>query len=172
MWATRSVVPKSTVQVAQRVGGLRLNLVEWAAVGVVAGEAARAVEHREGAIWVVVDPHPRSDEVVAERARWDLQGQAAVAHAVVVADHPFLLHAEDVGVGAGAIGDEPGLRLLGRDREAGVMLGQVSHPDELVGGLDRGDAGERQLPGAGNRGTRRSWRVPNARSERPRASGE
>ncbi len=45
------------------------------------------------------------------------------------------------------IGDEGPLRLLGHDREAGVVLGQIDLLEEPVGGLDGGDPGHRQLLG-------------------------
>ena len=67
---------------------------------------------------------------------------------------------------AGAIGDERGRRLFRRDREARVVLRQVDLSDEPVGGRERGDAGEGELL------RQASCRVPNACSERPRASGE
>jgi hypothetical protein len=50
-------------------------------------------------------------------------------------------------MGAGGIGGECRLRMLGRDREARVVLGQVDLLEEPVGRLDGGDAGERQLLG-------------------------
>ena len=53
--------------------------------------------------------------------------------------------AEDVAPGRGRAGDEGRPRLLGRDGEAGVVRRQVDLGDEAVGGLDRGDAGQRQL---------------------------
>jgi hypothetical protein len=126
------------------------------------------VEDRERAVGVVVDPHPHLDEVRPDRARRDLQAQAPVAHAVVVAHHPLFVHAQDVAVRARRVGDERTSRLLGRDREAAVVFfGQVDLAQEAVGGLGRGDAGECRLLGQ-----RRSCGVPKARSERPRASGE
>ena len=48
-------------------GGQRLVTVEQAAVGPVAGEAARPVEDRERAVRIVVDAHPRLDEVRQRR---------------------------------------------------------------------------------------------------------
>jgi hypothetical protein len=96
--------------------------VERAAVGAVAGEAARPVEDRQRAVGVVVDPHPHLDEVRPQRARRDLQAQAPVAHAVVVADDALLVHAQDVAMDAGRVADERAPRLLGRDRKAGVVL--------------------------------------------------
>jgi hypothetical protein len=79
-------------------------------------------------------------------ARRDLQGETPVAHGIVVADHAGLLDGEDVSMDAGAIGDESALRLLGRQREAGVVVRQVDLADEPVGGLDGGDAGRREIP--------------------------
>ena len=105
------------------------------------------MEDRQRAVGVLVHAHPRLDEVRAQRARRDLEGKTPVAHAVVVADHALLLHAQDVPMDAGGVGDERGRRLLGRDREAGVVLGQVDLAQEPVGGLDRGDAGELELLG-------------------------
>jgi hypothetical protein len=45
-------------------------------------------------------------------------------HAVVVADHALLLHAQDVAMDAGAVGDEGGLGVLGRDGERALCSGR------------------------------------------------
>jgi hypothetical protein len=45
------------------------------------------------------------------------------------------------------VGDERTSRLLGRDREAAIVLRQVDLAQEAVRGLGRGDAGQRQLLG-------------------------
>jgi len=64
-------------------------------------------------------------------------------------------------MGAGGIGDERRLGVLGRDREARVVLGQVDLREEPVGDLDGGDAGERELLGqAVLQGAERALRTP------------
>jgi hypothetical protein len=122
-------------------------MVERAAVGSIGGETTQAMEDRELAVRVVVDPHPGLDEVPP---------QAPIAHGCCrFADHALLLSTEDFPMRAGAISDGRGLRLRGRDRESGVVLRQMVMPASDAGSLRR-----------------RSWRVPKARSERARASGE
>ena len=69
-------------------------------------------------------------------------------------------------MGAGEVRHERRLRLLGRDPEAGGVLGQVDLREEPVGRLDGGDAGERELLGQA------VLQRAEGRSERPRASGE
>ena len=83
----------------------------------------------------------------AQRRRRDLQLAAAPGDAVVVADDALLLDREDVA--PERLGDhhERRGRLLGRDREGPVVLGQVDLAQEPVGGLDGGDPGQRQLLG-------------------------
>ena len=109
------------------------------------GDAVGSPEEGDRAVGVLVQPHGRPDEVRPERARRDLQAPAAPAHGVVVADLPGLVPAENVAPGRGRAGDEGRPRLGGRDGEAGVVRRQVALGDEAVGGLDRGDAGQRQL---------------------------
>ena len=48
-------------------------------------------------------------------------------------------------MGASPVRDEGALRLLGRGREACVVVGEIDLAKKPVGGFDRGDAGERQL---------------------------
>jgi len=71
LWATRSVV-QQVHRACRRadssgISGRRRGLAE-AAVGGIAGQAARAVEDREAAVLVSMDPHPDLDEVVAVAA--------------------------------------------------------------------------------------------------------
>jgi hypothetical protein len=61
--------------------------------------------------------------VRAHRARRDLEGKVAVA--VVVADHPLLLKAQDVSVNTGRVGHECRAGVLGRNGKASVVLGQI-----------------------------------------------
>ena len=83
------------------------------------------MEDRKRPVRIVVHPDTRLDEVGAQRARRDLEREVPVAHAVVVADHPLFLNAQHLAVNAGVIGDERRAGMLGRDREAGVVLGEI-----------------------------------------------
>ena len=117
------------------------------------------------AVGIFVHPHFGLDVVVAMAACRDLQAQVVVAHRVVIADHTVLLHTEDVRQVAGER-PEGGACVLGRPGEAGI----VGRPEVLFQDAGwrppYGDAGELEPCG------RRFCRVPNMRSERPRASGE
>ena len=66
----------------------------------------------------------------------------------------------------GAVGDEGAAGLGRRDREGGVVLGQVALGDKRLA------ASMPVIPASASSFGRRSWRVRKARSERPRASGE
>jgi hypothetical protein len=105
---------------------------------VVAANAARPVEDGVGAVGVKVDLDPRLDEMRPHRAFGDLQFQRAVGDAIVVADLPLFLDAQDlVEVDAGN-GREGGAFTGRRDREASVVGGQVNLANEGVRRLDIG----------------------------------
>ena len=88
---------------------------------------------------------PRPDEVRAHRAFGDLQFQRPVGDAIVIADLPLLLNAQDlVEVDAGD-GREARALASRRNGEAGVVGGQIGLADEGVGRLDIGYAGEPEL---------------------------
>src|SRR5271154_7570521 len=112
---------------------------------VVAADAAGPVEDGVGAVGVDVDFHSRLDEVRPHRAFRDLELERAVGDAIVMADLPLLLDAQDlVEVDAGNGGE--GRALAGRqNREAGVVGGQVDLAKESVGRRDIGYAGEREF---------------------------
>ena len=99
------------------------------------------MEDGEMAVGVLVHPDPRLDEVMADRARRDLQDQALVAHGVVVADGALLVDAQDVEVSPRGVGHEGRAKLFRGDREAGVVGRQIELGDEPVGRLDGGDPG-------------------------------
>jgi hypothetical protein len=81
----------------------------------------------------------------AHRALGDLQFQRPVGYAIVVADLPLLLNAQDL-VEIDALDRNEGRAgESGLKRKAGVVGGQVNLADEGVGRLDIGDAGEREL---------------------------
>lgn len=75
-------------------------MIEQPAVGVITRQAARPVEDGQGVVGVAVDADPDFDEVAAQRAFRQLQGEPAVAHGIVVGDNALVLHAEDVVPGA------------------------------------------------------------------------
>src|SRR5579863_2168681 len=81
----------------------------------------------------------------AHRAWRDLQFERAVGHAIVMADLPLLLDAQDL-VGADAGNGGEGRAFAGRqNRKTGVVGGQVDLAKEGVRRLDIGYAGERKL---------------------------
>ena len=88
---------------------------------------------------------PRLDEMGPHRAFGDLKFERAVGDAIVVADLPLLLDAQDlVEVDAGNGGE--GGTLAGRKNgEARVVGGQIAVADEGVGRLNVGYAGEPQF---------------------------
>ena len=115
---------------------------------VVAADAARSV--KDGVRAVRVDMHldPRLDEMGAHRAFRDLQFQRAVGDAIVMADLPLLLDAQDL-VEIDARDGREGRALAGRlDREAGVVFRQIDVADEGVGRLDVGDRRRASVPSA------------------------
>ncbi len=114
-------------------------------VGVVAADAARAEEEGVRAIGIDVHLDPRLDEMGPHRAFRDLQLERAVGDAIVVADLPLLLNAQDL-VEIDAWNEREGRALAGRiDGEPGVVGWPVSLADEGVGRLDVGYAGELEL---------------------------
>ena len=114
-------------------------------VFVVAADAARPMKEGVGAVGIDVDLDPRLDEMGAHRAWRDLQFERAVGHAIVMADLPLLLDAQDL-VEVDARNGGEGRAFAGRiDGEPGVVGGQVDLANEGVGRLDIGYAGERQL---------------------------
>ena len=137
-----------------------------AAVGGIAGEAAGAVEEGEGAVGVIVDAHLGADVVRPDRARRNLQAPAVVTDRVVVAHLTLLLNAQDVGEDRRIDGDEGGPRLLGGNREAGVVRRQINLRRKRLA------ASTQVIPASASSFGSRSCSVRKARSQRPRASGE
>jgi hypothetical protein len=88
---------------------------------------------------VGIDAHldPHLDEVRAHRALRDLQLERPVGDAIVAADLPLLLDAQDLEIDA-RNGREGRAGLRGENGEAGVARGQVNLTDEGVGRLDVG----------------------------------
>src|SRR6202142_4360038 len=112
---------------------------------VVAADAARSMKDGVGAVGVDVDLDPRPDEMRPHRALRDLELERAVGDAIVMADLPLLLDAQDlVEVDAGNGGE--GRAFPGRqNRETGVVGGQVDVAKEGVRRRDIGYAGEPKL---------------------------
>ena len=96
---------------------------------------------RPGSVWTA-DLGP--DVVQPGR---DLQDEAVEAHGVVVADGALLLGTEDVPPLLGSDGDEGRARLLGRRREAGVVIGDEGLGEEAVGRGAGGDVAQGELLG-------------------------
>ena len=90
---------------------------------VVAADAARSMKDGVGAVGVDVDLDPRLDEMRPHRALRDLELQCAVGDAIVMADLPLLLDAQDL-VEVDARNGGEGRAFAGRiDRETGVVGG-------------------------------------------------
>src|SRR5271168_680994 len=90
---------------------------------VVAADAAGPVEDGVGAVGVDVDLHPRPDEMRPHRALRDLELERAVGDAIVMADLPLFLDAQDL-VEVGAGNGREGRAFPGRqNRETGVVGG-------------------------------------------------
>src|SRR5271166_1718103 len=112
---------------------------------VVAADASGSVKDGVGAVGVDVDLDARLDEVRAHRAFRDLQLERPGGDAIVVADLPLLLLAQDL-VEIDARNQGEGRAFAGRiDGEPGVVGGQIDLADEGVRRLDIGYAGEREL---------------------------
>src|ERR671919_3247899 len=98
LWAARSAVHKST---GRPPSGVRRRM-GWRARRAGchrarSGPDSAGLKDSEPAIGVGVHPHLDLDEEVPVALRWDLQAKAVVAHAVVIADGPLLLHTQDLG---------------------------------------------------------------------------
>jgi hypothetical protein len=112
---------------------------------VVAADAARPVKEGVRAVGIDMDLDPRLDEMRAHRAFRDLQLERPVGDAIVIADLPLLLDAQDL-VEVDAGNGREGQVLAGRlNGEAGVVGGQIDLADEGVGRLDIGYAGQREF---------------------------
>ncbi len=84
-----------------------------------------------------MDLDPGLHEMGPHRAFGDLQFQGAVGDAIVLADLPLLLDAQDL-IKIDAWNGRESRALAGRiDGEAGVVGGQTDLADESVGRLDR-----------------------------------
>ena len=116
----------------------------------------------QAAIRVFVDPDARLDVVMAVAILWNLQHPVAIAHGIVIADDAILVDAEDVPQVTGE-GHECRAPLVRYNGEAGVVGRQEHVLQKPVGRLHMRDAGQAQLL------IRRPCKVPNIRSERPRA---
>ena len=93
-------------------------------VGSVARQASRSVEDGKRAVGVVADGDGGLDEVMAVGLGRDLQAEAAVAHAVILADLAIVMDGQDLVEGLTEVADESRAVLRRRHREAGVVGGQ------------------------------------------------
>jgi hypothetical protein len=128
-------------------GGQQGTMGERAAAGPVSGEAARAVEDRQCAARVVVDPDPRLDEVRPYRGRRDLQAEAAnrFLRETYLPDHNARFAVPPEHPETAFVADLAGVH---RDILC-VQEERVVGNDNTVRyrGLDRGSAGELELLG-------------------------
>ena len=126
---------------------------------VVAADAARPVKESVRAVGIDMDLDPRLDEMGAHRAFWDLQLERPVRDAIVIADLPLLLDAQDL-VEVDAGNGREGRAFAGRiDGEAGVVRRQIDASMSVM---------RASLSSFGSR----SCSVLKARSDRPLAWGE
>src|SRR5271156_1216625 len=91
---------------------------------VVAADAARSMKDGVGAVGVDVDLDPRLDEMGPHRALRDLELQCAVGDAIVMADLPLLLDAQDLVEVDTRDRGETRTRFGRLDRETGVVGGR------------------------------------------------
>jgi hypothetical protein len=112
---------------------------------VVAAETARTMKDRVRSVMVLPDLDSRLDEVRAQRAFEDLEFQPVERHAIIVADLAVFLNAENLAKIDARDCNESDAILFGRNRETRIVSRYIDIPDEGVGGLDRGDPGQRQL---------------------------
>ena len=96
------------------------------------------------AVGIDVDLDPRAHEARSHRAFRELQLQGPVGDAIVLADLPLLLNAQDLAEIDARNGGEGGALAGRRNGEAGVVLRQMDVADESVGRLDRRDPGALQ----------------------------
>ena len=118
--------------------------------------------------------HAGAHKVRPQTALGQLKSPPDPGHRVVVADHAFLDHAQDVAPRPFAVGDERRALLLRANRKLPVVFTLVVILQPNVRSLDRPDTGQAQLlrqPVPRLRGGR-LCSVRKARSERPLASGE
>ena len=119
----------------------------------------------QAAIRVFVDPDARLDVVMAVAILWNLQHPVAIAHGIVIADDAILVTAEDVPQVTGE-GHECRAPLVRYNGEAALWAGKNTFfRNRLAASIC-------VMPAKRSSWGRRPCKVPNIRSERPRASGE
>ena len=96
---------------------------------VVAADAARSMKDGVGAVGVDVDLDPRLDEMRPHRALRDLELQCAVGDAIVMADLPLLLDAQDLVEVDARNGDE-GRAFAGRHEPRNGRCGRAGRSRE------------------------------------------
>ena len=105
---------------------------------VVAADASGSVKDGMGAVRVDMHLDPRLDEMGPHRAFGDLEFERPVGDAIVVADLPLLLDAQDL-VEVDARNRREGGTFAGRrNGEARVVGGQIAVANEGVGRLNVG----------------------------------
>src|SRR5262249_23298578 len=106
--------------------------------------------------------------VGARRTLWKLKATAFIGNGVVTRHDPVLLHAKNIseGIRVAHLHKPAFLRHLRRSGKAIIVHGKIDLADIAIG------YSISVMPNSRNSFGRRSCKVPNARSLRPRASGE
>ena len=97
------------------------------------------MKNRERSVVVLTDLDPRLDEMRPQGTRWNLKFQSIERHAIVVADLPLFLNAEDFPEIHARDGHKRAAFLFGLDGEARVMRRDIHIAQKRVGGLHCGD---------------------------------
>jgi hypothetical protein len=95
LWATCSVVHKSTA--GCRSGSRsQFGVIARVSRGIIIGQPMRPVEDRQAPVGILVHAHGGAHKMRPQRARRDLQGQAAPLDGIVIAYPALLVDAQDV----------------------------------------------------------------------------
>ena len=132
LWATPGVVHKSTGRLPKRLRG-RLGDITRVPLGVVVGQPMWPVKDRQAAVGIFVHAHRGAHKMRSERARRDVQGEAAPLDRVVVADPAILLDRQDVAHPAGAIPRPLFRAVLKPDRSRATKPGQMTRQPHALG---------------------------------------
>ena len=114
-------------------------------LGIIIGKPVRPMKDRQAPVRVFMHAHRGTHEMRPERARRDLQAQAAPLDGIIVPHPALLLDAQNVLHSAAAIADEGAAGLDRGDREGGIVGRPIALGEPAIGRCDRRDAGQRQL---------------------------
>src|SRR5262249_49409123 len=108
-------------------------------------KAARAIENGEAAVGILMYPYRSSDVMLPVALRWNLKATTVPGDAIISADHPILLNAEDVLDGTPNIGHERRAWLGRRHCETRVVIRNETFFEVAIGRRDGPDFCEPQF---------------------------